>query len=242
MLPLRWARFVIVRNLFGIMLAAASADSSAQTLLPSTRLRVSSVARDAHASTCRVRLRNDASQLVVAFVLLTPDGETIHELLGRTKTGIGPGAELELGIGCLSPASTENVVVAALIFADGTSEGSLQDARKIDDIRQGRLFELDRLGSVLDTIAKSTDGELIGAITAGISGITSSDLLLPDGTKAAGLYGSGVRAAHTTVVNYLNNVLQAARKKDFASARGLLASYQIERSRIVSALVASRLR
>lgn len=191
-------------------------------------VRVTVLGGSANVTFVNVTFVNYGLRPVVAFAIQTPGGFAVHErfyapIAGRASYDY-PYSYRNRG-GATVPDISQYKVVA-VVFDNGTSEGSSTELTRIEGLRAGREDAASRLRPVLSRLASSDDANFTSLAESLANEVQSTPAGQPtpqrDFDKEA--YSDGAREETTEVVETLQDILERARSRGVQEARKRLDS------------------
>src|ERR1017187_1292324 len=181
-------------------------------------------------------LRNNSEKLVTGFCVRThSSGVTLTEFLPPHQ-GLLPGATDTgaVSLSGMSPAEAEQeartLVFTCVVSSDGVAGTVSEDVSSMTQSLAGTAFQAARLRRFLVSIGDSSNDRFQLAVQDAISGISALDITLDDGSKAQGLFASGMRDASALLLSRLKQLamMGSGGRNNISELRSELSTIQQE--------------
>jgi hypothetical protein len=190
-------------------------------------------------SRLHLAVSNQHGSEVVAFLISDGDGEVIQEFLAPSSR-ISSGATYDFVISDRTK-DLSAYSLKAVLFGDGSAQGSREDLLKIDAIRAGRLYRLLEATALLEGLRNSSDADFTDRLDKAMVQLALKDTYLKDGTKAKGLFANGLRSANSILLEGLKQTKDSL-QNDAPTARESLESVITNHKAVVDHLDKTNLR
>jgi hypothetical protein len=157
----------------------------------------------------RISLRNDYAKRITAYEISIGSTTTLLDTaLSTHDESIAPGVVKEdiLSIDIDPDLQARGIVIHAVVFDDGTSDGNPDSIKEIEDYRLGEKMQLDHTLRLLDAALNVPDEEVLGAISTAqanlLASSAKSESALPTWVKF------GISDTEKRISHYIDNIKQ----------------------------------
>lgn len=167
----RWHKFSIVALLLGVLVIISTAVSSSTILRPQRSLKVKNTTQALQlVGTSRVEgrikltLRNVSPKNINGFQILVGKSRVQVEFLDADEPGrqtLASGGIYEDWFLNESNPNVPDVVIFAVMFEDGSSDGEADMIREMEQTRQGKRIQVERFKSLLQNALAASGGDTV---------------------------------------------------------------------------------